>query len=321
MEETKRHLVLVYDNRRMDPQDFVEIARRIRERAADIEVFIVDNLRRQRISARQAATRPSLVMCPFPLNSFKPDGGKIYQGQLTGKISQQRRFNEIGIPTPKWTVVDANGGLDPAIWGPAVVVKPDFGRSGQNLALVRTEIVREYARSVKLPEPYGGQTNEMFAQSFVDTGNPMSFYRVLSFFSEALYCVLYSAQAPEEISDLQRLPEGGVNIAVNSLSGLSVSLSDAPNVLNIARQVHDALPGRPVLGIDIVVDKATGEPLVLEANPSGNVWHLSSGLGRRVQRAYGFNPYKQFDALTVAADALIRRTRSEATMDLAVSAA
>jgi hypothetical protein len=47
-------------------------------------------------------------------------------------------------------------------------------------------------------------------------------------------------------------------------------------------------------------------------NPSGQVWHLSTELGKMEQREYGADYYAQFGALDVIADALIDVTRREA---------
>jgi hypothetical protein len=67
-----------------------------------------------------------------------------------------------------------------------------------------------------------------------------------------------------------------------------------------------------VHAIDVLREAATGKLYVLEANPGGNAWHLSSDHGRRFQANFKVDFYAQFDALSVAADALIDKTRAEA---------
>jgi hypothetical protein len=65
--------------------------------------------------------------------------------------------------------------------------------------------------------------------------------------------------------------------------------------------------------MDIVRERSTGRPFIVEINPSGN-WHLSSPLAKnhfslQIRRA----TYHQFNALQVTADVLIEKTRAEAT--------
>jgi hypothetical protein len=70
----------------------------------------------------------------------------------------------------------------------------------------------------------------------------------------------------------------------------------------------------PVLGLDIVRERATGALYVLETNQGGNVWHLSSPVVMRQPYKSRRQLYNQFGALDIAADALIEKTRQEASM-------
>jgi hypothetical protein len=69
----------------------------------------------------------------------------------------------------------------------------------------------------------------------------------------------------------------------------------------------------PCLGLDIVRQRTTGELFVLETNPGGNVWHLSSALGMLYAEKYRRKLYNQFGALEIVADRLIERARQEAS--------
>jgi D-alanine-D-alanine ligase-like ATP-grasp enzyme len=84
------------------------------------------------------------------------------------------------------------------------------------------------------------------------------------------------------------------------------------DVLDLARRTAAALPEVPVHAIDVVREAKNGKIYVLEANPGGLTWHLSSDHGKRFQERFNVDFYAQFDALSVAADVLIERTRSEA---------
>jgi hypothetical protein len=91
-----------------------------------------------------------------------------------------------------------------------------------------------------------------------------------------------------------------------------IAASFDADVLALAPQIAAAFPEVAVLGIDLVRQAATGRLYVLETNPNGYTWHLSSNLGKSVQQRVGIDRYAQFDALSVAADVLIERTRAEA---------
>jgi len=67
-----------------------------------------------------------------------------------------------------------------------------------------------------------------------------------------------------------------------------------------------------VLGVDIIRDVHSGKLYVLEVNPHGNVWHLSSPFVRKVDPEYVRARYAQFNALDRAANLLIQKTRSDA---------
>jgi D-alanine-D-alanine ligase-like ATP-grasp enzyme len=84
------------------------------------------------------------------------------------------------------------------------------------------------------------------------------------------------------------------------------------DVLDLARRTFRAFPEIPVQGMDIIRDVHTGQLYVLEVNPGGATWHLSSSLGKRLQERNGYSYYEQFDALSVVADQLIAVTRREA---------
>jgi hypothetical protein len=89
---------------------------------------------------------------------------------------------------------------------------------------------------------------------------------------------------------------------------------DAPAVYEFAMKIAAAFVRVPCLGIDIIRERRTGELYVLEVNPGGNVWQLSSNFTKtnwsEKDRA---GAYAQFDALDLAADLLIERTRAEAS--------
>jgi len=90
------------------------------------------------------------------------------------------------------------------------------------------------------------------------------------------------------------------------------ALSNDAQVIALAVRAHRAFPDQPVLGTDIVRDAETGELFVIECNPRGDTWYISSATGRLIERANGLDFARQFGALSVAAEALARETARRA---------
>ena len=80
----------------------------------------------------------------------------------------------------------------------------------------------------------------------------------------------------------------------------------------MGERAHEAFPECPVLGVDIIRESQTGRLYVLEVNPHGAVWHLSSPLSRKMDPNHVRDLYAQFNALDRAADILIEKARSAA---------
>ena len=78
MTTPERNLVLVHTQPFQARAHFEQVRQILRERAPDIEVFIVDNAQTQSVTRRKAAQRPSLVFSPVALDRFRPMRGKLY---------------------------------------------------------------------------------------------------------------------------------------------------------------------------------------------------------------------------------------------------
>jgi hypothetical protein len=83
-------------------------------------------------------------------------------------------------------------------------------------------------------------------------------------------------------------------------------------VIALAEKAHAAFPDQPLLGTDIVRDADTGELYVIECNPRGDAWLISSDMGRMIERANGLDFAAQFGALEVATRVLMTETRARA---------
>lgn len=317
--EVSRHLVLVNQPGWQAIEDLYEIAAKVRWIDPTIGTFVVAADINNSVSRKAAATRPTLVVSFGPLGQFKPARGKIYQGRPMHKFEQLRRLAAAGVPVPRTAVLTPELRLTPEDWGPYVVVKPtDIGSSshGAGIQLMRTERVR-YRAPEDYPDDHPGRRGPMLVQQFVDTGERISKYRVLTLFGQALVCrrVLSGQNRVGLDADDDKL-----EAEIVSTEGLPkemaarIHLYDA-DVVVAARAAYMAIPEVPLQGCDVIKDVRSGRPYVLEVNPGGNTWHFSSAYLAearaadpdldRLQRA-------QFDAFATAAHVLVERTRAEA---------
>ena len=96
------------------------------------------------------------------------------------------------------------------------------------------------------------------------------------------------------------------------MGGRIRSICNDAEIIALGERVHQAFPECSVLGVDIIRDSQTGQLYVLEVNPYGAVWHLSSPLARTFSPDHVRELYAQFNALDRVADLLIQKTRSDA---------
>ena len=89
------------------------------------------------------------------------------------------------------------------------------------------------------------------------------------------------------------------------------SIFDA-DVIALAERAHAAFPDQPLLGTDIVRDADSGALYVIECNPRGDAWLISSVMGRMIEQANGLDFAAQFGALEIAARTLAEETRRRA---------
>ncbi|MBZ0149654.1 MAG: hypothetical protein K8F62_19225 [Pseudorhodoplanes sp.] len=103
----EHNLILVAESRHMDRTDFERIAERIRATTDTIDVFIVENGSLNMLIARRAADLPTLIVCPAPLDMFRPRRGRIFAGQWIGKVEEFKRLKAAGLPVSAWRTTQA----------------------------------------------------------------------------------------------------------------------------------------------------------------------------------------------------------------------
>jgi hypothetical protein len=299
--------------RRSRSSDREVVRDKILATAPDIDVRIVSNEAPDPAVYRWQVTRPCLVFSPFRLVAYRAPRGAVQAGRLIGKAAECFRLQECGLPVPRTARLLPGLHLDPAVWGEYVIVKPVTGLQGRGVRLLRTEAV-----AGQLSALTDNARRQMLIQQYIDhvdeRGHP-SAYRVLTMIGEPLYQIGTVWQQPRRpLAELAADPDG---IIASNSEGTAKRRWPivVPEVLALARRVAHAFPDIPCLGQDIIRETGTGALYVLETNPGGATWHLSSPLHRHHR---GHSPeyftalYAQFDALSIVADRLIARTRAQA---------
>ena len=306
MPSPDRNLIIVHTPRRQALDDFTGVKTLIAERAPEIDVFILANRHRHSVMRRQAATRPTLVFCPFPMSEFSPVRGKIYADRRFTKIEEQQRLAAAGLPVPRTSGTVAQVASDPS-WGQFVVVKPAlYSVQGRNVVLVRRIDLPRLGSNSATP---ASVERQLLVQEFIDTGPFAESHRVMTVLGRPVYSIVSrSLTARPELSadDQTVLP-----IASNA-GPRALELNFEKDVIDLAREASRAFAELPVLGVDVIREASTGRLFVLEVNPGVGAWHISSTYAEAQRREFNLDLHGQFGALDIIADALIDVTRREA---------
>lgn len=307
------HLILVHQATKQDPADYAGIARRMDALDPGIAVWVVDTKDAGIADRRFDRARATLTVSPMPIKRFAPPRGTVCQGFEHPKGVQYERLAALGLPVPRWARIGPESVFHPDEWGPYVVVKPELGRKGAEIFIKKTGRVR-YRPPESFPEDSPARRAPLLAQRFVYTGRWPSNYRVVTLFGEPL--LSWRCEASHDYWPLESRwdfkARGGITVVSNKRDS-RYTLSAERDVLALAREAHRAFPEQPLLGTDIVRDADSGELWLIECNPRGDAWLISSDMGRMIERANGLDFAAQFDALDVAARVLVRETRARAS--------
>ncbi len=304
-----RNAILLISPHHMRDSDFHRIARRARALDPTLHAYVAVNGRRNRTARWAQLLRPTLHVEVEPVERFPHWRGHKLESVIRPKQVTLALLRDRGLPVPAFVELQPDTRLDPAHWGDYVVVKPAYGRRGAFVWIHRTERVRFKARE-SYPEDHPGRLGPMLAQRFIHTGPWPVSYRVLSFLAEPLSAVRYELNfgQPPILSTADFAAGKSINI-VASGKRATINACHEADLMELARRVHEALPDRPVLGIDLIREAATGDLYVSEVNER-YCWNLSNESGQKIQAQFGFNLYQEFDPLERAAQALVRATRA-----------
>jgi hypothetical protein len=305
-----RNLLIVHTPPLQDLSDWLEVKSRIDDWAPDIEVKVVNNRTPDADVSGWQVSRPSLVFSPHRLIEYCPTGGTVYAGARLSKLEQIERLAGHAFLVPPTLKLTRDLRFEEPGWGRFVVVKPQYGASGEGVQLLKKQDVAGRYAALTMDA-----RRDMIVQPYVEhseDGYPTG-YRVLTLFGHALYAIRSRWAAPrDELEDIASSPDG--IIASNSGQfGRLRQISNDPEIVALGESVHVAFPECPVLGVDIVREVGSGKLYIMEVNPLGP-WHLSSNLAKTgISAEHRRERYAQFGALDRIARLLIEKTRAEAT--------
>ena len=308
---------LIIMPRRREPEDYVydieKIAENVRRKDPGIEV-IVHWAETEALSA--GIPKASLIVCLRQLDAPLAVPGRVMACAAISKVDQERAYRNNWIPTPPAVPFQWGLALDPKQWGAFVVIKPlspDLTSFGGALWCPTTLLPN--LRPEHFAPNHPSRDNAFLVQSFIDTGRYPRHYRVLCFLGVPLHAMAVTLKVPRPrmTSNIAEILKA--NIATNGGAPRDRELISDPDILAFARQISNALPNVPLQGIDILREHKTGKLYALESNPGGNTWHFASSYGEIVRKELVNGREKmlaQFNALQLAADALINATRAYA---------
>lgn len=303
-----KNLVLVIEETRCDPADFLDIADRIRTQAADIRVQVLSPQTIHSI-ARDTWNNPTLLVCLVGIRNLEIKRGKILMTRAIPKLQQAEMMKLGSVPTPHVARYSFGMELDEALWGSHVILKPEdlrFTSKGTGLEVVETKTLSGRREQDFAPGHFV-HGNTLLVQRFVDTGQQPQLYRALTFMGEVLY--LYrSTGSPEKPPGTGSVPSD----FHSKVAEIKQEFVHLPEVHALARQMAASFRDWPLLGCDILEEHGTGRLFGLEVNAGGNVWHFSSAYAAdKRKKLPELNPlrYSQYGAFDVAAKALVTATR------------
>ncbi len=309
-----RHVILVHQETKQDIKDYRQIQSRVHERTDDVRVFIADTKDGDWAEADDAYSQPSLTISPMPFKHFRPRSGTVLVGDEYPKGQQYELLAEKGVAVPEWVRVTPDTKLDPDVWGPYVVVKPELGRKGSEIFIKRTGKVR-YKPPDAYPSEHPIHKAPLLAQRFIYTGKWPYHFRIVTFLGRCI--VAWRVEQSHDYPPLEgkwdfNQAGGGISIVSNKRTSTYSEIYD-DRAIETARLAHAAMPEVPLLGHDIVCEAETGRYYVLECNPRGDSWLISSHIGRDIQKIHRLDAPNQFGAIEIMTEAVIEAARERAS--------
>lgn len=309
--EPKRNLLILHQPEFQAFSDWETVARKVQQRAPDIDVRILDSSLMGRVARRWQQSRPSLVFSTVGRGNYRPASGTVVLSPKIPEDDQFPRLTAAGISIPRTMRLIPGMALRPDVWGDYLILKPMAEKRGSDLRLVRTqELGPRYLALTR-----NGQ-DRMLVKRYIHSvdrgGYPIEF-RVTTLFGKVLYA--FRARTLEKRSSIEEFIDSNRSIHSSDSPGVKRDheLTFDEDVLQLARDAAAVFPACACLGIDILRDSASGKLFVIELNAGGAAWHFSSRHTKNFDPRFRRSLYTQFNALDVIADLLIEKTRAEAS--------
>lgn len=307
--EKTLNLVFVHQPRKHSSFDLEAIALKIRSIAPEIKIFGVLPADTADVIPEKEWSRPTLTVSFGQVHNFIPRRGPVYENRFVTKLEQFKRFRSLGIDTPVTAPYTPGMILDPAQWGPFVMMKPSdpgLTSTGQNLFVFRTASLS----GRRLPKDHPSCRMPILLQQWIDTGEHITSYRCLTLFGAVMYgAVLWRADPRPSLTS----PDAMIEAMPAGSDRSMTKVCDDAQILAFGARMAEAFPRHPILGCDLLREEATGKLYAIEVNAGGNVWHFSSPRTEPWRTHDGTEKLKRkFSSFDVAAAVLARKTRQEA---------
>ena len=185
----KTNLIIVTGRGLEDWRDFEQIAREVVRIAPDIAVHLVSPHDTASVLDQRKWQRPSMSVCLGPPGKFLPSRGPLFHSAPIKKLDQYSRLKSAGITTPHTERFELGRDYSEERFGEFVILKPlplDLTSKGSSVSLCRTRRLRELTLA-SLPKTHFLHEAPGLVQAFIDTGEYVSKWRVLTMFGEPLY--------------------------------------------------------------------------------------------------------------------------------------
>jgi hypothetical protein len=326
----KRNLILIHRGPEYE-QDFKEIARKVTAIDKDITVYSVADSAMAQLPSL-AWLWPTLVVAFTPTYRLHVKRGTILKNSQIEKVAQYEIFRKGGIAVPYMLPFRFGMMLDPLLFGDFVVIKPmDLNLTSQGVGTQlfrRHRLERMEPRDFPLDHPIHKARDGYLVQKFIDTGPHPNYQRIQTIFGNVMYCWRTALTDERTSLDAADTEIERAVIDIKGTGGKARQLVKEPDVERLAARVHAQFPEIPILGCDVIREVATQSLYVLECNPGGNTWHISSKIGEESRLDFGNvkangitranqlgrrKLIEQYGAFDVAAKTLVEKTRSHAS--------
>jgi len=315
-ENRSKNLILIADRQVSGWETFEKIAGHVREFAPDIKPVLMHPKKPNLLARLLLPRRPTMVFSGAKLPLLcRGLPGTVVQGGALPKSEELKRLEQHGFPVPRWTTLTRTSMPDLSGFGPYVVIKPEYGRRGADIRIMKRGRVRWIEPRTRQASV---RNNSWVVQDFIYTGKWPVSYRITTLFGEVLWS--WCVAADRKRSPLQHKygfsvhgKQGGGITIVSGGKGCGFKLNYDQEIISLAEKVHSAFPELPVLGVDIIREEPDGRLFVLEVNSSGYTLHFTTRMGLSIQKLAGFNLDSQFDGIRKAGRILAEQTRIKAS--------